>query len=444
MYEKSIVIKQGVAKKPPKMKISILENMQIDWLKTVIFELELTPNHHYFNNELNAYFYELFADNCSGNMGVNLALEKYGFSLMDQQTASERVESFQIKELETMMNQSMIEQAKKLPTHNSDYKLAKVKSKETMRRRKLAERAGEHQRKRQRERGIDPPEGRYLALDPSFKPSNMDINKIREEEHPMAWVLTKDRRKRSTTTFTGHHTVYDFEHGSRQILSTHMMMNKKVPGYKAGWKREGLDEAVKFLLDPILEEISVKGVVGDGDYRNIGVIQYLQDNELDYVIRENMNDDIRDIIEKENLEEKLDDGYGFEVEGGVTMGRGKNQVTNRLVIVNRNAKLTPLLLAPYSELTPEQALLLFEERFGIETVFREIYKYLPTTTSKVPQYRTVLYGMTAWFYNLLLNYYQIVVVFSSDPSAWDISLQQIKDHADQLFADLLISMVTGV
>ena len=437
MYETEIAIKQGVPKGSKPLKLSILKNMQIDWLKTQIFDLDLSDNHQYHNSELNAYFYQLFAENCSGNLAVSLAMDNYDFSLMDQQTASERFDELSMKEIAKMLNTSILEQAKKLPTYQSDYKLANVKSRETARRRELAQKSSNEVRPRQREKGIDPPEGRYLGLDFTLKPSYMDIDVIREEKGDMAMVLTKDRRKNSTTTFTGHHTVYDYEHGSRQILATSMLCNKEITDYKAGYKREGLAEVVSFLIDPIIDEISVTGLVGDGDYFNKGIMRYCHKHELDYVLRKDISDSIRLIIEEQELEDKLKDGCGIIVEEAQTMGRGKNQVTYQLIIVRRDKELVPLAIPTYSDLTAEQALLLFEERFGIETAYRETYKYLPTTTSKTPQYRLVLYGMTCWFYNLLLNYYQIVVIFSSNRKNWDISLRYIKKKADQLFADLL-------
>lgn len=425
------------------MKLPILKNMQIDWLSTEVFDLDLPITYHYHNNELNAYFYQLFAENGSGNYAVPLAVKDYDFYLMDQQTASERFDDFKMRQISRMLNRSLLKQAKKLPSYQSGYRLAKVKSKETQRRRELAQKLNKV-RYRQRERGIDPPTGRYLGLDFTLKPSYMDIDVIREIKHPMAEVLTKDRRKKSTTTFTGHHTVYDYEHGSRQILAVHMLRNEHVPNYKSGYKREKLSDVVPFLLDPILKDITIRGIVGDGDYFNKGVMDYCHQNNLDYVFRASMTDNIHSIIDTEELEEKLEDGQGFVVDDDQTMGRGKDQLTYRLVIVRRDKELVPLAIPTYSQLTAEQALLLFEERFGIESTFREIYKYLPLTTSKTPQYRLVLYGMTCWFYNLLLNYYQIVVIFSSNRKYWEISLQTIKNYADQLFADLLREMKSGV
>ena len=94
--------------------------------------------------------------------------------------------------------------------------------------------------------------------------------------------------------------------------------------------------------------------------------------------------------------------------------RGSEVVNLKLVIVKRGQELVPLVLPVYSNLNPEQALLVYEERFGIESSYREINKYLPQTSSLSPNYRLALYAMTAWFFNLLLNYYEIVVMMSKN------------------------------
>ena len=200
-----------------------------------------------------------------------------------------------------------------------------------------------------------------------------------------------------------------------------MLTNFRQPGYKDGWRRETLGDVVKLLLDPIVSDLPVTGVTCDGDYYTLQVIQYFESKMLDYVIRTSVLPNIAQIIADNDLE-KLPDGQGYEHSPGLTIGTGKRSLPLRLVIVKRGQELTPLVLPRYSILTPQQALLVYEERFGIETAYREIYKYLPSTCSTSPNYRLAVYASTVWFFNLLLNYHEIVVIWSPNPTSWETSL----------------------
>lgn len=220
-----------------------------------------------------------------------------------------------------------------------------------------------------------------------------------------------------------------------------MLKKHRAPGYKDGWRREGLDEVIEYLIDPILDRVSVTGVTGDGDYYNIGVISYLQSRKLDFIIRANNSPTIKEFIQKHSLE-NLPDGTGVEFLANVELKkRGKKNIKLRLVIVKRGQELIPLVLPLYSELTPEQALLCYEERFGIETAYREVYNYLPKTSSLSPTYRLALYALTCSFFNILLNYYQIVVVFSKDQTRWQTSLSRVKAHLDLILGEILEEVV---
>jgi len=444
-----LAIKQGYPKRRTKIKRKLLKNQLLHSLNSNYLNLEEPYNATYGVKELQIFFHALVTEHASANLALDTVYDKFGYNLADQQTVKERCEKTGVEVMEKQLNKMLIVNALKLPTYDSDYKLAKVKKWNTERRRKTTERRENNRgrddevpRLRQRERNIDPPQGRYLSMDFTLKPFYpKSFEYYNENDLPLAEYLTRDRRKRSTTKFLGYHTVYDHELGSRQILGVHMLRNVRRPKYKHGWKREGLDYVVQYLLDPILEKLSVQGLTADGDYFNKAVVIYLESKELDYVIRANKDDNVREIIENNDLNEILMDGEGFEVEAGQSLGSGKKAVPTRLVIVKRGEELVPLILPSYSELTPEQALLVYEERFGIETAYREVYNYLPRTSSISPEYRLALYAMTCWFFNILLNYYQIVVIFSAQPTDWHTSLSRLKNQIEGIFGDLLRRVV---
>lgn len=107
--------------------------------------------------------------------------------------------------------------------------------------------------------------------------------------------------------------------------------------------------------------------------------------------------------------------------------------------MKRGKELVPLILPKNSTLTPEQALLLYEERFGIETSYREINQYLGKTCSHSPQYRLAIYSMAVFFFNLLLQYYEVVVAQSNNPENWEVSLLLVKNKIKRILEEILLN-----
>ena len=425
-------IRQGLPKRRKFEKSVIMKRILENSLKTNFLGISKPNNAFYGIDEMQMYFHALIAEHGSGNHIKDVVFDKYRFNLPDQQTVRVRCEKLDVNAMEQVVNHNLRELAMSLPTYNSGFKLGKIKGMNTQKRRSRKS----IKRKRQRERDVDPPQGRYLAIDFTLQPNyTQKMAEYRLSEHPIAAHLTKDRRKHSTSQFIGYHTAYDVELGSRQVLGIHMLTNIHNPSYKEGWQREPLDLAVRQLVDPILEEIPIAGITCDGDYYNQRVIQYFVVHKLDFVIRGKNNPVISKLINDAKLKSSLADGEGYEYPSDFHIASREGTGTSplRLIIVKRGQELVPLVLPKYSELTPEQALLVYEERFGIETVYRETYKYLPSTCSTSPNYRLALYAFTVWFFNLLLNYYEIVVIWSPNPTSWHTSLSLI--HAR--FATLL-------
>lgn len=300
-------------------------------------------------------------------------------------------------------------------------------------RRKLTDR-----REMQRERGVQRPDGLYLAADPT----NIGYHGEEDVDLPdgsnLQSYLIHRRRKNSTNTYFQYHALYSYEQGVRQILGIHLKRRQLVDD---DWKEEPFGHIIAYLLDPVLAKLDIKGFIGDGEYYNVDVLHYLRLKALDYVIRADWTDDLRQWCKEEEQQEKLKDGEGVEIEQGRTIGTGKQSHTTRLVVVKRGTELVPLILPQYSDLTPEQALLLYEERFGIETSFRETKLRMGSTSAHSVHYRLALFATACSMYNLVLSYYERVVSRSENPQEWKITLIELMDILHQFQEDYMIQAV---
>ena len=89
--------------------------------------------------------------------------------------------------------------------------------------------------------------------------------------------------------------------------------------------------------------------------------------------------------------------------------------------------LVPLVVPEHSNLTPEQALLLYEERFGIESSYRELQRRMGQTSSHSPSYRVALFAASVIVFNIMMHHLEQVKRGSADHRIWNASLLDLQD-----------------
>lgn len=460
------LLRQGIDKVHSNSKDKVLDLMYRKYVKTDPFELPIAPNVHYRTQELMAYFTELNYKGKSGEFVKHAIFKRLQYNLPDQQTVNDRLRKYSVSRLEQNFNSYLVNKVSdenyfrpsffqegrmmalnrnepetdSSSTNNvSDEVKTDIDSKTPTkqeshpRRRKLRER-----RKMQRDREVQRPDGLYLAADPT----NLGYHGEEDVDLPdgtnLQSYLIHRQEKNSTTTFFQYQVLYSYEQGVRQILGIHLKRRHLVDDE---WKEEPFGYIIAYLMDPVLARFDVKGFIGDGEYYNVDVLHYLHLNNLDYVIRADWTDELRRWCKKEKLQNKLKDGDGVEFEEGRTIGTGKQSHTTRLVVVKRGTDLVPLILPQYSKLKPGQALLLYEERFGIETNFREVKLRMGSTSAHSVHYRLALFATACSMYNLVLSYYERVVSRSKNPQKWKITLVELMEILHQFQEDYMIQAV---
>ena len=209
--------------------------------------------------------------------------------------------------------------------------------------------------------------------------------------------------------------------------------------YKEGedWYKEPYGPIVKQLLDPIKDQYPITGVVGDGRYYDGGVIKYLLESELDFVIRADFSQTRREWARNQDAIHKFEDGSGTWLEGGIFFKpRVMKGMKLKFCVVKRGDEFVPLVVPLYSKLTPEQALMLYEERFGIETKYRELERRYGKTTSISPQYRVALFASSVNIFNQLMHYLETVVTPSLNSQYWKVTLLDIADQQKYNLQDI--------
>lgn len=435
------MLKQGLHKKQIKLKDRIIAKQMEAFLEEDPWQLPFPPNAHYETKELQYYFTVLTLKSISGEHANRTLSRNYGFNLPDQQTVRVRLEKRSSNSIEENNNKFTIEKEYLPALHYPNFmkrRLHKImiRKSENAKNTKQKRRNLNQRRKLQRERGVERPKGLYLALDEHNIPYYGKEDVVLPSGENLSSYLIHDRQKKSTKTFFSYLTVYSFEKGLRQVLSFHLMRRLKK---KKNWHIEPLGPVIQYLMDPILEKYKVTGFVGDGKYYNGGVIHYGTKNRLDFVIRADFTSALKEWAEKEELLTKLEDGFGEWYPDDISFkGRGYKPIKLKLCMVRRGKELVPFVLPKYSKLSPEQALMLYEERFGIESNYRELERRFGFTTSHSSQYRIGLFASSVNVFNVLMQYHERVIQGSDTPELWKLTLLDITEAFDRYLTDIAI------
>lgn len=432
------MIKQGYPKKQSTLKEGIIARQTENLINSNPWDLPVPRNAYYGNEEIQYYFSFITLFSMSGEHAKRFCQTSLHVNLPDQQTVRVRVEKISCQEIQTNNNeycltsQSLpglkfpqfqkrkLDKMTKQGNNQQDVQNKAVKQKRSKRRRLRKS------RKLQRERGVNRPEGNYLAMDEHNDPYYGVENVKLDNGENMASYLVKDRQKQSTKTFFQYLTMYSFERGIRRVLGFHLVRRYKEGG---DWCKEPFGPIVRQLLDPIRDQYPITGVVGDGRYYDGGVIKYLVESDLDFVIRADFSKKRREWIKNQDEIHKFEDGSGTWLDGGISFKpRGMKIIKLKFCAVKRGDEFVPLVVPFYSTLTPEQALMLYEERFGIETKYRELERRYGKTTSISPQYRVALFASSVNVFNQLMHYLETVVTPSLNSQHWKVTLLDIADQ----------------
>jgi len=198
-----------------------------------------------------------------------------------------------------------------------------------------------------------------------------------------------------TTPKDGSHHAYRFAtasvlvDGERLTLAAVPMLDKRVLGY------------VAMLLLKVFEMgLRVELLLLDRGYYSIDLIRWLDSMRIKYIMQ----------IPKHNR--RIGEGEDRTYTTG-SPGRGEDeQAAFRLVTMKEKGKL--LIFATNTRIKPERIRALFRRRWGIETSYRILGRFLARTTSKLYKVRKLYFYLAILLYNLwvLLNHGRGVRVIS--------------------------------
>ena len=227
MKVNNFTIQQGFPKRNKVIKSRLLKNQLLNLLSNNIFDISKPENALYGYKEIKTFFVSMNMKNKSGNTIPRILSDDINFDLPDQETVLNRLEKQ--KQIENAGNKYLLSEAVKLPALNNPGKFEKIKQRNTkIRLEKVKKRKKNSSRLRQRDRGVEAPQGVYLSMDLTLIPNyTKKLGELEENNVSMAYYLTKSKSKASTNIFTGFSTIYSVEPGARQTLGIRQMVRHK-------------------------------------------------------------------------------------------------------------------------------------------------------------------------------------------------------------------------
>ena len=147
-------------------------------------------------------------------------------------------------------------------------------------------------------------------------------------------------------------------------------------------------EHVKRLLSKVFElGIKVKILLLDSGYYTVDIINYLNANGINFIMRAKGKFKEGDNLQNKQQEEKQDE-----------------QATVKIVAVKYRNEL--LVFATNTDIKPKAIRRMFRKRWAIETSYRMINQFLSKTTSKLYSLRKLYFYLVVLLYNIwvFMNY----------------------------------------
>ncbi|MFX0063783.1 MAG: transposase [Candidatus Hermodarchaeota archaeon] len=157
-------------------------------------------------------------------------------------------------------------------------------------------------------------------------------------------------------------------------------------------------EVTREILEPWLTQENVSYILADGGFYVFLFLQWLQSCKVNFVIRGNMGDAIKELVQM--LSHHLLQPRTGVIVPYFMAKPGTTQLMPLKLLIWRNKKSVHVFVLPAdATLTPKEAFSLYRRRFTIETYYRMIHHFQPFTCSLHPVVRYCLVSLAIWLCN---------------------------------------------
>ena len=199
--------------------------------------------------------------------------------------------------------------------------------------------------------------------------------------------ICKGKRKASTHQFFQYITV--------------IWLNAPEPitlGVKLTPKNFSTFETVKSLLDPLITQENILGILADGGFYNWDLIQWFIHKDVFFVVRGRVNHGVKPIVQK-HQEELRNKGDFIVVDYKMWKGRTRRKVTVKLVLYQNGTRIFAIIAPIRCKLSGKRLFEIYQKRFVIETYYRQIHRFQIFSCSQHASVRLTFVIIAIWLCN---------------------------------------------
>lgn len=166
------------------------------------------------------------------------------------------------------------------------------------------------------------------------------------------------------------------------------MMKSKQPVFKT----------VQSLLEPLIIQERILGILGDGDYYNWDLIQWLVHKQIFFVIRGRVNSGVQPLVKK-HQKELQNKGDWLVLDYGMNKGFTRKRISIKLTLYQIGGCVIAIIALSRCILSGKQIYELYRKRFMIETYYRQMHRFQIFSCSQHPSVRFILVIVAFWLCN---------------------------------------------
>ena len=199
--------------------------------------------------------------------------------------------------------------------------------------------------------------------------------------------ICKGKRKASTHQFYQYITV--------------IWLNAPEPitlGVQLTPTKHSVFKTVQNLLTPLITQERIIGVLADGGFYNWDLIQWLIHEQVFFIIRGRVNTGVKPLVQK-HKEKLRQNGASLILDYRLNKGHTRKRFPVKLALYKESPRILALIAPPTCKLSGRQVHQLYQQRFTIETYYRQMHRFQAFSCSQHPVLRFILVLLAFWLCN---------------------------------------------
>ncbi|MFX1516397.1 MAG: transposase [Promethearchaeota archaeon] len=178
--------------------------------------------------------------------------------------------------------------------------------------------------------------------------------------------------------------------------------------------RQPVSDTVQQLLEPLITQEKIIGILGDGDFYNWDIIQWFIHKQISFIVRGRVNHGVKPLVQK--YQKELENKGGWVVlDYRMNKGRTRKYIDVKLTLYQTGSRNLAIIAPSRCNLSGNKIYELYRKRFIIETYYRQMHRFQMFSCSQHPSVRFTIVVLAFWLCNFW-SYFKSPISFLKSSS----------------------------